>query len=379
MLRASSRDEGRPVAMLYAGLDLSRKRLDFHLLDGEGATVERGATPPDVDGLHHLSERVARHGTPVRAAIESMNGARFVHDRLELAGWQVEIADAQKVKGLAPLACKTDRIDAWVLAELCRRDLVPAIWLPDPCVRAERERARFRLHLVRHRSSLKQRVHATLLTHGQPCPVSDLFGVRGRQLLARLQLPEPWAGTLKASLRLIDELESEIAACEAELRRLGADHTYVPLLLTVPGIAWVLAYTIAAEIGDIRRFSSAKKLCGYTGLCPRVYQSGESDRRGPLAKNGPTFLRWALIEAATRASRHPAYRDRYQRTKTRLGKQRGPKVAQVELARRLAHAIWHMLTRNQPFAPRGAAFRLAARPSSLDMRPERSIRFRLIL
>ena len=97
--------------MLYAGLDLSRKRLDFHLLDAEGATVERGASPPDADGLRHLSERVARYGEPVSAAIESMNGARFVHDRLELAGWQVEIADAQKVKGLAPLACKTDRIE----------------------------------------------------------------------------------------------------------------------------------------------------------------------------------------------------------------------------------------------------------------------------
>src|ERR687886_808687 len=138
--------------MLYAGLDLSRKRLDFHLLD--------------------------RHGAPISAAIESMNGARFVHDRLELAGWQVEIADAQKVKGLAPLACKTDRIDAWVLAEL--------------------ERARWRLHLVRHRSSLKQRVHAVLLAHGKPCPVSDLFGLRGRQLLARLALPEPWQATIEA-------------------------------------------------------------------------------------------------------------------------------------------------------------------------------------
>jgi transposase len=139
--------------MLYAGLDLSRKRLDFHLLTLEGETVEVGAAPPDADGLHHLSERVARHRLPVRAAIESMNGARFVHDRLELAGWQVEIADAQKVKSLAPLACKTDRIDARVLAELARRELVPAIWLPDPTVRAERERARWRLHLVRHRSS----------------------------------------------------------------------------------------------------------------------------------------------------------------------------------------------------------------------------------
>jgi len=113
--------------MLYAGLDLSRKRLDFHLLDGEGGNVERGAAPPDADGLDGLTLRLARHGQPIRVAIESMNGARFVHDRLELVGWQVEIADAQKVKRLAPLACKTDRIDAWVLAELACRDLVPAI------------------------------------------------------------------------------------------------------------------------------------------------------------------------------------------------------------------------------------------------------------
>jgi transposase len=116
----------------------------------------------------------------------------------------------------------------------------------------------------------------------------------------------------------------------------------------------VLAYTIAAEIGDIARFGSPRKLAGYSGLCPRVYQSGESDRRGPLTKNGPRYLRWALIEATTHASRHPAYHDRYQRTKRRLGKQRGPKVAQVDLARRLAEAIWHMLTRNRPFAPAGA-------------------------
>src|SRR5687767_11821228 len=238
--------ERRPTSMVYAGLDLSRKRLDFHLLDELGETLELGAVPPDADGLRALARRLSVHEEPLRAAIESMNGARFVHDQLEQAGWEVEIADALKVKGLAPLACKTDRIDAWVLAELSRRELVPAIWLPDPEVRAERERARFRLHLVRHRSSLKQRVHATLLAHGQPCPVSDLFGGSGRALLARLRLPEPWAGTVQASLRLIDELDREIAACEAELRRLGADHRYVPLLLTVPGIAWVLAYTIAA-------------------------------------------------------------------------------------------------------------------------------------
>src|SRR3954467_15034837 len=90
------------------------------------------------------------------------------------------------VKGLAPLAAKTDRIDAWVLAELSRRELVPAIWLPDPEVRGARERARFRLHLVRQRSRLKQRTHQTLMTHGRRLPVSDLFGTSGRELLERL-------------------------------------------------------------------------------------------------------------------------------------------------------------------------------------------------
>jgi transposase len=232
---------------------------------------------------------------------------------------------------------------------------VPAIWLPTPEVRAERERARFRLHLVRQRTRLKNRIHATLLAFGKPCPVSDLFGERGRQLLGRLELPEPWQERVRRSLRLIDELERDIVACERELRRLGADHRYVPLLMTVPGVAWVLGYTIAAaELGDISRFPAPGKLCGYTGLCPQVHQSGGRNFRGPLAKNGPKFLRWALIEAATHAARHPIYRDRYQHTKTRLGKQRGAKVARVDIARKLAEAIWHMLTRNQPFAPAGA-------------------------
>ena len=75
--------------------------------------------------------------------------------------------------------------------------------------------------------------------------------------------------------------------------------------MSAPGIAWVLGYTIAAEIGDIHRFASPKKLCGYTGLCPRVHQSGAKDRRGHLTHAGPRYLRWALIEAAQHACRHP--------------------------------------------------------------------------
>ena len=347
--------------MLHAGLDLSRKKVDVCLLSEEGEHLDQLVVPPDVDSLRTLARRIDEvHGEPVCAVVESMTGARLVHDTLEQQGWSVEIADAQKVKGLAPLACKTDKIDSKVLAVLSHRDLVPAIWLPDPQVREERELARFRLHLVKHKSALKCRIHSTLINFGKPCPVTDLFGVEGRELLKRLEVPEPWRSNVTASLKLIDDLEDQIDEVNRRLRAGHADHPYIPLLLSAPGIGWVLAFTIAAEIGQIERFPSPAKLTAYTGLCPRVNQSGDSDRRGPLTKHGPTYLRWALLEATMHALKHPAYRERYQRNKRRLGKQRGAKVAQIDIARRLAHAIWHMLTRNQEFAPRGAAFRLAA-------------------
>src|SRR5215210_664880 len=183
--------------MLHAGLDLSRKKLDVCLLSEAGEQLDQLAAPPDADSLRRLAGRIEEvHAEPVCAVVESMTGARFVHDTLEQAGWDVEIADAQKVKGLAPLACKTDKIDSMVLATLSQRDLVPAIWLPDPQVRQERELARFRLHLVKHKSALKNRIHSTLINFGRPCPVTDLFGVEGRKLLCRLDVPEPWRGNV---------------------------------------------------------------------------------------------------------------------------------------------------------------------------------------
>ena len=164
--------------MLHAGLDLSRRRLDVCLLDDAGELVAQTAAAPDADGLRHLAMRVK--AGRVRAVIESMNGARFVHDTLEELGWEVLIADAQKVKGLAPLACKTDKIEARVLALLSQRDWVPAIWLPDPTIRRERELARFRLHLVRHRTMLKNRIHATLITSARASASARMETIRWR-------------------------------------------------------------------------------------------------------------------------------------------------------------------------------------------------------
>jgi transposase len=123
--------------MLHVGLDLSRKRVDVCLISSETGLIDRFRAP-----------------------------ARFVHDELVGHGWEVLVADAQKVKGLAPLACKPDKIDARVLAALSFRDLVTAVWLPSPELRAERELVRYRLHLVKHRGILKNRIHSSLIALG---------------------------------------------------------------------------------------------------------------------------------------------------------------------------------------------------------------------
>ena len=253
------------------------------------------------------------------------------------------------MKGLAPLACKTDRIDAWVLA-----DALPARPgagdLAARPARARRARARPLSPAPGPAPLQPEAPRSTRSCSPSASPARSPISSasRGRELLARLELPEPWQGNDRgqpASDRRARARRSP--SCERELRRLGADHPYVPLLLTVPGIGWVLAFTIAAEIGDISRFPTPRKLTGYTRPLPARATSRAS---ATCAARSPSRAR---ATCAGRSSRrharlhHPAYRERYQHTKRRIGKQRGAKVAQIDLARRLTEAIWHMLTRER--------------------------------
>jgi transposase len=242
----------------YLGIDWAYRRAAWCAMREGGAIVDEGLVPADEDGLAKL---VLSAGPDVHACVEMMSGAVWVRDRLQSAGWRVEVADARKVKGLAPLACKTDKVDARVLAELCRRDLVPAVWLPSLDDRALRERLKRRMHLVRMRTMARNRT----------------------------------------------------------------------------------------EIGDIARFSSAGKLVGYAGLAPKIKQSGQSSRTGPLSKAGSKALRWAAVEAAQQSWRetnpwHQLYRD----VAKRQGKTNAGKAA---VARKVLIAAWHVLSREQPFKP----------------------------
>ena len=143
--------------MLHVGLDLSRRRVGVCLISSEGELVEHFRAPADRDGLYGLTRRLAVYDEPVRGVVESMNGARFVHDELVGYGWEVLVADAQRVKGLAPLACRTDKVDARVLAELSFRDLVtpshPTLAIPPIRLRGLLSRQPASLPLCRRRGS----------------------------------------------------------------------------------------------------------------------------------------------------------------------------------------------------------------------------------
>lgn len=339
--------------MLHIGMDLSRMRVDGCVVDDRSEVMDRFRVSNDQGALESLPER---YGTDVRAVVESMNGARFVFDTLTPLGWDVQIADAVLVKAMAPLTAKTDRIDAQVLADLSVRDLIPSIWIPPLRVRQGRERSRFRVSLVHHRVQLKNRIHATLITFGKHYTMSDLFGVNGREVLESWELPAPWGAHITVNLDLIDHFDRVIADHDKVIARYANDDPATRLLMTAPGIGTVLGYTISNEIGDIGRFATPQKLVSYTGLAPSVYHSANIDRRGPITRRGPKHLRWALIEATTHAQRHLAFRARHQRLKSK----RNAKIARVDTARRLATAIWWMLTKREPFAPQGAGPLLTA-------------------
>jgi transposase len=330
----------------YLGIDWAYRRAAWCAKNAGGDVLDEGVVPADEDGLAKL---VLRVGTEVRACVEMMSGAIWVRDRLQAAGWRVEVADARKVKGLAPLACKTDKVDARVLAELCRRDLVPAVWLPSLDDRALRERLNRRMHLVRMRTMARNRIHGVLTQWGLKIPVARLRRSDGLALLETHGMPAVWRRSIVEALAVIDWLDGRIAPLEQELLPLARADARVALLQTIPGIGPLLGLTIAAEIGDIARFSSARKLVGYAGLAPTVKQSGQSSRTGALSKAGSKALRWAAVEAAQQAWRETNPWHQLSRDVARRHAKTNP--AKAAVARKVLIAAWHVLAREQPFKP----------------------------
>jgi transposase len=331
--------------MNYCGIDWAYGRAAYCAM-GEGGEIKaEGLISADEDGLAKL---VLRLGTDAKAAVEMMSGAVWVRDRLEASGWEVKVAHARKVRDVAPLACKTDKVDARVLAELRRRDLVPELWLPSPEDRALRERLRRRAHLVKTRTSARNRIFGLLTQFGLRLSHARLSKPDGIELLERRGVPAVWRASISELLELAAEMDRRIDPIDRELRPLARSDERARLLQTMPGVGPLLGLTFAAEIGEVSRFASPRKLIGYAGLAPRISQSGERSATGALSKAGSRTLRWAAVEAANQAWRpQNPWHEHYLRIAARHGKN----PAKSAVARKLLIAAWHMLSRREPFKP----------------------------
>jgi transposase len=247
-----------------------------------------------------------------------------------------------------PLACKTDKVDARVLAELCRRDLVPSLWLPSLDERALRERLRRRMHLVRLRASAMNRVFGLLTQWGLRISLGRLRADDAMRLLADRGVEETWRRSIAEALAVIELFDERLAPLERELRQAAKADARVILLKTIPGVGDLLGLTLASEIGDVSRFSTPRKLIGYAGLAPRVNQSGDRPRTGALSKAGSRTLRWAAVEAA-HASWRPT--NPWHQHYSELVKRAGKNPAKSSVARKILTACWHILNRHNPSSP----------------------------
>ncbi|HYO47788.1 MAG TPA: IS110 family transposase [Gemmatimonadota bacterium] len=329
--------------MNYLGIDWAYGRAAYCAMSEAGEIKSEGLISADQDGLARL---VIDHGTEVKACVEMMSGAVWVRDQLELSGWEVQIAHARKVRDVAPLACKTDKVDARVLAELSRRDLVPALWVPSPEDRALRERLRRRAHLVKARTSHRNRIFGLLTQFGLRISLRRLRQPDALELLQARGVPAVWRDSIAHHLAEIDHLDRRIAPIDRQLAPLARSDSRAQLLQTIPGVGPLLGLTFASEIGEVSRFSSASKLVGYAGLAPRISQSGERSATGSLSKAGSRTLRWAAVEAANQAWRPTnPFHAHYLRIAARHGKN----PAKSAVARKLLIACWHMLSRDQVF------------------------------
>ena len=248
------------------GVDVHRRFSTVTARNAEGKIAWR-------QRLEHGDRRQLRRyledwpgGTPV--ILESSFGWEWMCEELEQAGLQPELASSRKVaawrdaRGMA----KNNRTDADLLSELGRQtDRWWQVWLPPPEVRDRREWMRYRMSLVRLQTGLKNRVHAILHRHGILHDFADLFGAQGRRMLTRLandaknaRLRESGRATLKGYLQLLDHLRRQIATVTRTIYRQLRKTPEARRLQGLPGVGPILAHTILAEVGDFRRFRSAK-------------------------------------------------------------------------------------------------------------------------
>jgi len=321
---------------VYVGIDVHRKRSQVAVINGDGEVLaNRNVTNGVAPVLSVIGGLPA--GTP--AAFEAAFGWGWLLELLEDYGFSPHMVHPLQCKAIASARLKNDKVDAATLAQLLRADLLPEAWIAPPEVRQLRALLRHRVQLVRLRTLLRNRIHAVLADHGHGRPAGCWSGP-GRQWLAALELPAVSREVIDDALTLTGAVEEPAGRLDREVRQRARSDPRVQVLTRLPGVGEFTALVLLAEIGDISRFGSARKLAAWAGLTPTVRGSDRAVRHGHISKQGPAWVRWVLCQAAQTAKRHPDFAAGYQV----IARRRGSKIATTAIARKLLTRACHLLT-----------------------------------
>ena len=289
-----------------------------------------------------------------RVAVETIGNWYWIVDEIESAGMKAQLVHARRAKMMMASTNKTDRLDCRGLNRLQRSGTLPVVWIPPGELRDRRDLLRTRMMLVQEGTRLKNRIHSMLAKYGIRVEgVSDLFGRRGReQLREALQLlPEHGRFSTEKLLEQLDSVGSQVKEFEERLGNvLEADERY-QLLLSIPGVGFILAAVILFEVGEVDRFASAAHLASYSGTTPRVHASGGKVHYGKLRADVNRYLKWAFSEAATTAAtgRGSHHHQHIKKLYSRLRERRGQQKAIGAVARHLAGATYWILKKEEPY------------------------------
>jgi transposase len=328
---------------MYVGLDVHKRFDQACVMNKSGMIVQEQKFLNTKEELDKFLESLPKDS---KIAMEACSVWQPVFEEMEEKGFDVHLAHPSKVKLIAEARVKTDKIDAKVLAQLLRMDMLPEAYIAPEHIRKLRTIVRHRYSLVRLRASVKHRVHSILHKVGIIIELSDIFGKGGTQFLERVPLKPQYRFALNHYLDIIRIINRMIEETNDYIDIQAKNIPEVQLLKSVHGFGTYSALLIYAEIGDISRFGNYKQLCSYAGITASVYQSGDTVRYGHITKQGNTLLRWILIQAVFKVAKHSPGMRRFHK---RLLYKKGKKVAKIALTRKLLVYIYIMLTHNVRF------------------------------
>jgi len=328
---------GRYALMIHVGVDLHQRFCYLTAVDASGKLVAQRSI---VNQAAALQSWLRSLPGPCQVVVEACGFWPAFARAVEPVAARLVMVHPARVKAIAAARLKNDRVDSETLAHLSRCDLLPQAWMADAATQQARLRVRLRVTLGRERARMKNLLQSVLHQEGVHKPVSDVFGKRGRQWLAELELSPAARRAVDTYLGQVDQLNEVIAAQERELAAMAAEDTRARWLQTIPGIGPYSAMVILAEVGDVARFRDKKSLASYAGLVPRVRESAGKRSHGGITRSGSETLRWIMLQVAQVAARFSAAARGYQE---RLRRKKRAQVAKVALARKLLCAVWALL------------------------------------